>query len=188
MLGLLLLLAVVQPADGWRRVQPGVGDVSTLAVDSRLQPLPLRQDSAFENVYRFDPAVRLIGGGRPSTGDERFARRAGAITAFFPASQYVTVGGVGVPVVPAGTHFTIGEPPVGQRPPAPITPGIAKASADFSASPAPASVREQPPPPRPRGDSERPARHAPESIWTNEAVRVARFERLLDRAMGPPRR
>jgi hypothetical protein len=101
----MLMAAMGQPAVEATPITPGLVDVTPSAVDLFIQPLILEEDSNFERVYRLDPDVRFFGREGPG-----FARRRGAITAVFPRSVYVPLGGgVSHAAIPPGTVFMIGE-------------------------------------------------------------------------------
>lgn len=93
---LALLLACGASA---QPVEQGVADVDPAATSMRYVDPGLRQESDFELVHRLP-------------GDEaRFARRAGAVTAVFPRSEYYAMRKGVLTAIPGGTVFYIGALP-----------------------------------------------------------------------------
>jgi hypothetical protein len=95
-------------------VEPGVGDIGPLGISTRLLPLDLRQPMGFERVFRVPGSSRGVG--TLPSGEERFARVSGAVTAVFPRSDYVETKDGTRPAIPDGTIFYIGTPPISISP------------------------------------------------------------------------
>lgn len=108
-LPVLLALAAGAPAaaqaDDLVPAEQMVEDIPSIAVSFRQIEQGLGQPSDFSRVYR-------------APGDQ-FMRIQGAVYAVYPTSEYGynKKKKVTYPVVPAGTVFYIGEPPVAETPP-----------------------------------------------------------------------
>ncbi|MCL4221565.1 MAG: hypothetical protein KJZ65_09350 [Phycisphaerales bacterium] len=99
---LILALMLAQPESGWNfrhRADPGTEDMGILSESLRLMPLDLRIADDWSDLYSLE-----------SDNGTLYARRAGAVTAVFPQSNYVNTQFGTVPTVPANTVFVIGEP------------------------------------------------------------------------------
>lgn len=99
---LILALTLAQPESGWNfrhRADPGTEDMGILSESLRLMPLDLRIADDWGDLYRLESDYGTL-----------YARRAGAVTAVFPQSNYVNSQYGTVPTVPADTVFVIGEP------------------------------------------------------------------------------
>lgn len=159
---LILLAALLQPPEAVP-ITPGLIDLSPLSLDPAVQPIYLDSDAGFRRVYRL--------GGTPSLTGGAFMRRSGAITAVFARSAYADRSGDAL--IPAGTVFLIGPPPVAPTPRSDSAALFPRADL---------SVPNEPPRTPPRA-KDTPALR-PASIWTDEAYRVARVSGWLDVAMG----
>lgn len=87
-------------------VEPGKEDADPHALTMRRIELDLRKPVDFENLYQVSK-VDAFGRGQPM-----FMRIDGGITAVFPRSVYRDTASGGAPVIPPGTVFWIGAPPV----------------------------------------------------------------------------
>lgn len=99
---LILALTLAQPESGWNfrdRAEPGTEDMGVLSESLRLMPLDLRIADDWGDLYRIESDYGTL-----------YARRAGAVTAVFPQSNYVDLGFGAMPTIPADTVFVIGEP------------------------------------------------------------------------------
>lgn len=99
---LILTLTLSQPESGWKfrdRADPGTEDMGVLSESLRLMPLDLRIADDWGDLYRIESDYGTL-----------YARRAGAVTAVFPQSNYVNSGFGATPTIPADTVFVIGEP------------------------------------------------------------------------------
>lgn len=99
---LILAVTMAQPESGWHfrdRADPGTEDMGILSESLRLMPLDLRIADDWGDLYRLE-----------SDRGTLYARRAGAVTAVFPQSNYVNSAYGTVPTVPADTIFVIGDP------------------------------------------------------------------------------
>ncbi|KAA0213715.1 MAG: hypothetical protein DYG94_09345 [Leptolyngbya sp. PLA3] len=99
---LILALAPAQPESGWDardRVEPGVGDMGILSESLRIVPLDLRIADDWGDLSRIQSEYGTL-----------YTRRAGAVTAVFPQSNYIDTPFGTVPTIPADTVFVIGEP------------------------------------------------------------------------------
>jgi hypothetical protein len=108
-----------------RRVEGGRQDTGPLATSNLVQPVDLRQDGDFRNVYQLPD----VGG----NFDGWFARAAGGITAVFPRGQYSSAQGpdgsrVTKADIPANTTFFIGPPPIAPPPARPTRGNVASLS------------------------------------------------------------
>lgn len=92
----LAAVPAVAQNDRFREIEPGYEDVSPLAENQRLRRIDLRTPVGFDRVYE------VLG------SDGLFARRSGAVTAVFDRSFYAR----GLPVIPPGTVFYVGDLPV----------------------------------------------------------------------------
>ena len=88
------------PATELETVDPGVGDVHSLAISLRAMPPNLSQPSGFDRVYRVPGS------------DDLLMRANGGLYAVFPRSTYVPSPVGLVPVIGDNTVFYIGAPPV----------------------------------------------------------------------------
>lgn|GEM_PF-3006994 len=164
-------LPAAQPVD-LVPINAGSVDASPLRIDALMVPLDLRQDGAFERVYRVDSSSPLV------VGQPRFARRAGAMTAYFERSEYWSIEKDGetlatLAAIPAGTVFRIegGFQPT----PGPDPDALSRVRPDYSA------VGKEPP-----RDTAPTVSHGPSlpplTIWNSESARAARVLRWLDAA------
>jgi len=94
------------PTKGLRPVDPGYADVSALSNSLKVPAIDLRQPTDFTGVYHAPEHI----------GDNMFVRFSGGIAAVFHKSEYIDVGGVGVPVVAPGTQYYIGGLPPAPKP------------------------------------------------------------------------
>lgn len=87
-----------------RRIDQTFEDVGPLRTSMRALAPDLREDVDFRHVYRVSPDS-------PSPYAGWFVRRAGAITAVFPRSQYDEDKNGVRPVTPANVQYYLGTPP-----------------------------------------------------------------------------
>jgi hypothetical protein len=78
-------------------VDAGVEDRGALSTSLRSIPLDSRQDLSFERLYKV------------AGSDDVYVRKAGGLYAIFKQSVYVNTKFGEVPVIPAGTVYSIGE-------------------------------------------------------------------------------
>ncbi|QOI98979.1 MAG: hypothetical protein HRU70_00120 [Phycisphaeraceae bacterium] len=90
-----------QPVTGLREVIPGE-DARGLSRDLMRRPMDLRMPTGFERVYEFRSG--------PDGKQVKYVRINGALVAVFDRGEYVATEMGGVPVIPAGTRFLIGDP------------------------------------------------------------------------------
>jgi len=88
---------------GLQSLDQGTDDIGPLGQSFLLQPIELRTETLFDNIFRIDD------------GTGRLVRRAGALNAVFSQSDYVQItprrgSPYTIPVVPAGTVYYIGDP------------------------------------------------------------------------------
>lgn len=88
-----------QPQPLQKPIDPGVADVNPLSASFRDMRVDLRQPTGFDNVYRVPGRNDLL------------MRSSGALYAVFPQSAYAQTARGPVPIIPAGTVFSIGPPP-----------------------------------------------------------------------------
>lgn len=167
------LPARAQDDSRFREVTPGVEDLGHGEVSTRMRPVDMRVPSDFASVYEI-------------LGTDKFARRAGAITAVFDRSLYA---GDGTAVIPPGTVFYIGSLPVDLGRPGLFggdrawvsAGGAERVQTKVRAAPAGEArvatrvdlrVGVTPPPPPTLADPD-------ETIWTSERYRQRRMGELL---------
>jgi len=80
-------------------VDAGVEDRGALSGSLRLEQADMRQDHAFEKLYKV------------AGSDDIYVRKSGGLSAIFRTSQYVQTPKGEIPIVPAGTVYCIGEIP-----------------------------------------------------------------------------
>lgn len=78
-------------------VDAGVEDRGVLSSSLRLMPLETGQDQSFERLYRI------------AGSDDVYVRKSGGLHAIFKQSVYVNTIVGEVPIIPAGTVYSIGE-------------------------------------------------------------------------------
>lgn len=86
----------IGPATLRQPLEEGMADVGELARSLLVTPQDLRIGSDFEHVYQAD--------------NGKFFRQQGGLIATFSRSEYVATRTGAMPVVPAGTVFSIGQP------------------------------------------------------------------------------
>ncbi len=99
-MGFIAYFAVVlQPSNPPKLVpvDAGVEDRGVLSSSLRSLPLDSRQDQSFERLYKV------------SGSDDVYVRKSGGLYAIFKQSEYVNTMLGEVPVIPAGTVYSIGE-------------------------------------------------------------------------------
>lgn len=139
-------------------VEQGFHDVEPLMIDARNLTRQLRDPANFEQVYAVP--------GR----DDLFMRIHGGLIAVFPRSVYVPTRRGGVPVIPPGTRFYIGDLPAALL--GTEAPGEVSDAAGLRIEPDRAT------------DSAESAGAEPGSIWTDETYRRSRIGELMSRAAG----
>ncbi len=78
-------------------VEEGVADRGVLSESFHIEPLDLRQDVSFEQLYRVEGSEGV------------FVRKAGGLQAVFRNPDYLDVDSGAIPLVPAGTIYSIGK-------------------------------------------------------------------------------
>ena len=151
------------PTAGLRRVDPGYEDVSPLGTSLRVPTLDLRHPTDFSGVYRAPEHV----------GEGFFVRFAGGVAAVFRASDYIDVGGLGIPVVAPDTKYYIGGLPSAPR-------AVEPTAQARRMRPEPSRVS---PRPEPRGVNPVQESGTPEpgdgSMFEDEVYRRARLAALI---------
>ena len=78
-------------------VDQGVQDRSPLSGSLRVVPVDMRQDNSFEKLYRVEGS------------DGVYIRKARGLRAVFKNPTYLDTSGGSIPLIPAGTVYSIGE-------------------------------------------------------------------------------
>jgi hypothetical protein len=78
-------------------VDQGVQDRGSLSESFMVVPVDMRQDNSFEKLYRVEGS------------DGVYIRKAGGLRAVFKNPSYLDTKGGSVPLIPAGTVYSIGE-------------------------------------------------------------------------------
>jgi hypothetical protein len=159
----LLLGAVVGTAGGQevRQIEPGIDDLNPGRTGSRVLPIDQRRAGSFDRVFQ----------ATTPNGGSFFFRVGGGLFATFDRSVFDER--TGAALIPPGTRFFIGPPPLPAEPEPVRSNNAVDLRADTSARPGPALLgRKTPTQPRP-------------SIADNELYRRARINQLLLTILKP---
>jgi len=80
-------------------VEAGVADRGALSESFHVEPLDLRQDASFEQLYKVEGSEGV------------FVRKAGGLQAVFKNPDYLDTESGSLPLIPAGTVYSIGRVP-----------------------------------------------------------------------------